>query len=382
MWGRGSEYLRTVTVNVTLYWTPFGWQIAMDEALLGAIEGFDVGDAYEFTRDGAMAFRLSNRMTTEHASILENLPMIRKVYTIAQDALQGCEPDPDGFGSTDDPNEILALLDRAKDLVGDRTMSWNPDIQLREGSVINYYYDETILVLQWKEHRNWTLVTFAEVIVKDGSQIRRVFADDEFQSFAWETPTEMSQRTNAVLGMTGDFYMYRPCGITVYQGKVYKDNPESLHHLFFTNSGEMLLTSAYEVKKGTAAQYVEENDVNFSLAFGPIIIEDGQALPMPDYLVGEFMDEYPRAAIGEVDPLHFIVMTVNREGPRENRTVTLPEAQKYILEKGVHKAYALDGGRTANMTINGELTNDPAYRKERTMSDMFYFASALPVDER
>ena len=34
------------------------------------------------------------------------------------------------------------------------------------------------------------------------------------------------------------------------------------------------------------------------------------------------------------------------------------------------------------MTFNGELTNDPKYRQERTMSDMFYFASAIPENER
>ena len=144
----------------------------------------------------------------------------------------------------------------------------------------------------------------------------------------------------------------------------------------------MLLTGSYEIAEEDVVSFVEDHDVNFSIAFGPIIIDNGEKLPMPNYLVGEFYEDYPRAAIGEVDPLHFIVMTVNEEGPRENQTVTLPEAQQYIWEKGVQRAYSLDGGKTANMTFNGELTNDPRYRQERTMSDMFYFASAVPENER
>ena len=142
------------------------------------------------------------------------------------------------------------------------------------------------------------------------------------------------------------------------------------------------MTKSYEIAEENVEAFVEENDVSFSLAFGPCIIENGEKLALPNYLVGEFYDDYPRAAIGEVDDLHFILMTVGKEGPRENQTVTLPEAVQYIYEKGVQKAYALDGGKTANMTFNGELTNDPRYREERTMSDMIYFASAIPEDER
>ena len=366
---RGGDHLREDTVDLTLCWTPFGWLILPDEALISALEGFALGEEEEELLNGRMTPRLVALMESTREDIVGSLPLIQKVYTIPQDVLVAPAPDPNGFGSTDDPNEVLKVIEQAKDLIGDRTLSWTPEIEIKPGSMINYYYDPSILVIQWKEFRNWSLVTFAEVIVKDGSQIRRVLAGNEY-------------RSNAVLGMTGDFYMYRAVGIMVYQGQVYRTDPVSLHHLFFTNSGEMLLTKSYELSAEEAESYVKEHDVNFSLAFGPVIIENGEKLPMPNYLVGEFYDDYPRAAIGEVDPLHFIVMTVGLEGPRENQTVTLPEAQQFIWEKGVHKAYTLDGGKTANMTFHGELTNDPRYREERTMSDMFYFATAIPEDER
>ena len=379
---RAGEYLVTDTVEMNLIWTPFGWRVVLDEALVKTLEGYDLGDEEIDIANAEIAARLSARLETERAEIVENLPFIEKVYTIAEDALMGCEPDPAAFGSTTDPNEVLAVIEKAENLIDGRTLSWSPDIEIKEGSTINYYYDESILVIQWKEFRNWSLATFAEVIVKDGSQIRRCIAGDEYRSFAWETPTEMSQRTNAVLGMSGDFYMFRAVGIMVYQGQVYRSDPVSLHHLFFTRSGDMLMTKSYEIAEENVEAFVEENDVSFSLAFGPCIIENGEKLALPNYLVGEFYDDYPRAAIGEVDDLHFILMTVGKEGPRENQTVTLPEAVQYIYEKGVQKAYALDGGKTANMTFNGELTNDPRYREERTMSDMIYFASAIPEDER
>ena len=176
--------------------------------------------------------------------------------------------------------------------------------------------------------------------------------------------------------------MFRQVGIVAYQGKVYRTDPSSMAHAFFTYDGEMILTKGHEVSQGNAKKFVQENNVNFSLAFGPVIIENYEVLPHPPYILGEFNDNYPRAAIGEVDPLHFIVMTAGRAEGTDDRTLTLAESTQFILEKNVHKAYNLDGGRTANMTMNGVLTTDPAFVFERTMSDMFYFASAVPESER
>lgn len=383
MLDRGAETQSSGTLELTMYWTPFGWKLRLDEPLLLALEGsaWDTADK-TLVRKGQAAQIVGQRLTEARTQILDGLPLIRKVYTIAEDALMGCEPDPAAFGSTTDPQEVLEVIRRAEPLLKGRSLSWNPDIAIKPGSSINYYYDESILAIQWKEFRNWSLVTYAEVVIADGSQIRRCIAGDSYRSFDWETPTEMSQRTNAVVAITGDFYMFRAVGIMVYQGQIYRDDPQSLHHLFVTRDGDLLMTKSWEVGAEDAAAFVEEHDVSFSLGFGPAIIENGEKLPLPNYLVGEFYDDYPRAAIGEVDDLHYILMTVGKEGPRENQTVTLPEAVDYILEKGVQTAYSLDGGRTANMTFHGELTNDPKYREERTMSDLIYFASAIPESER
>ena len=40
-------------------------------------------------------------------------------------------PDPNGFGSTADPNEVLAVIEKAKNLIGDRTLSWSPEIEIK-----------------------------------------------------------------------------------------------------------------------------------------------------------------------------------------------------------------------------------------------------------
>ena len=52
-----------------------------------------------------------------------------------------------------------------------------------------------------------------------------------------------------------------------------------------------------------------------------------------------------------------------------------------LCSLGVKTAYALDGGQTASLIMNGRLVNPVDFGEERTMSDIIYFATALPPGE-
>jgi exopolysaccharide biosynthesis protein len=41
-------------------------------------------------------------------------------------------------------------------------------------------------------------------------------------------------------------------------------------------------------------------------------------------------------------------------------------------------AYCLDGGQTATIVMNNELVNRPVYGQQRKISDIIYFATAVP----
>ena len=45
---------------------------------------------------------------------------------------------------------------------------------------------------------------------------------------------------------------------------------------------------------------------------------------------------------------------------------------------GAVQAYALDGGQTAVIVTNDELINRPSYGYQRLISDIIYFATAVP----
>lgn len=324
-----------------------------------------------------MAEKLNVYMNNAAADALSNLTYIKKLYTIPESDLVAPKPQAQ-FGSTYDPAEVQAVVDQAAELLDGQTLAWNPGIEFWDGEPIQYYYDETILAITWKEIINNNMVTFGEVKLAHGSQLRRALAGNTYGSSVEEYPTNMASNVNAVLAINGDFYNFRDLGITVYQREMYRHAPSKVDTAYFTADGDMIFSKRGELMdEAEARQFIEDNNVVFSTAFGPVMVENGEKVTTTQYPIGEIEKKYSRAAIGQRDELHYILMTVNYEGPCQY-TCTLAQATDYIHSKGVEKAYALDGGQTSSMVFNGELVNRVDWGNERTMSDIIYFASAVP----
>ena len=311
---------------------------------------------------------------------LGDLAYIRKVYKIDENALAGQKPNPANYGTTTDPAVVQQVIDSAADLLEGQSLAWDPNVDFYPGSQIEYYYDETILVIAWKELIDNRVCTFAEVKTADGSQVRRMIANNSYGSDVQLYPTDMAASANAVIAISGDFYTFRQLGITVYQRQLYRFAPKSVDTCFFTSTGDMLFSRAGEMSsQDEAQQFITDNDVTFAVAFGPVMVEDGQAVECSSYPIGEVNRTYSRTAIGMRDTRHYILMTVNYE---DNHSVsaTLNDATSFILTKGVVKAYALDGGQTSTMVMNGHTVNRPDWGNQRTQSDIIYFATALPEE--
>ena len=376
---KGGDYLHTVSVNVNLKLTPFGWKVQLNEALQNALEGYVLGDETVAVEDGALAQRLSARLNTAYGEITANLPLLHKAYEIPEDAVKA--PKPQGkFGSTFDMAEVQAVIEEAALLLDGQELAWNPDLNFWSEEPIRYYYDETILALTWKEIINGNMVTFGEVKFAHPSQLRRAVTGNRYDYGIDEYPTKLAQNVNAVLASAGDFYGFRDLGITVYQRKLYRHNPASVDTAYFTADGNMIFSKRGELmNRADAEQFIKDNDVLFAVAFGPVMVENGVPVHTSEYAIGEVNDRYSRAAIAQKDELHYMVMTVNFEGPCQ-KTCTLAQAVEYIAAKNVQQAYTLDGGQTASVVLGGRLVNRPDWGEERTMSDIIYFASAIPEE--
>ncbi|MBQ4313249.1 MAG: phosphodiester glycosidase family protein, partial [Clostridia bacterium] len=163
---------------------------------------------------------------------------------------------------------------------------------------------------------------------------------------------------------------------TVYREKEYPDF--SWDVLFIDDKGDFhIIQDRYVGKSKIMKKY---NIVN-SLHFGPSLVVDGKvSILSPASGCGNewnFEKVSPRTAIGQIGPLHYLMCVV--EG-RSSTSVgyTVYDMADLMLEMGCQQAYSLDGGKSATMIFGGETMNDVLWGGERVVSDIVYFATAIP----
>ena len=81
----------------------------------------------------------------------------------------------------------------------------------------------------------------------------------------------------------------------------------------------------------------------------------------------------PRTAIGQIGPLHYVVVVADGRQDGYSAGMTLPELQALFLELGAHTAMNLDGGGSAEMWFQGEVISQPSGGRERGVSDILFF---------
>ena len=321
------------------------------------------------------------RMTNRISDALDGVLSIEKVYWLSDDDQIAPEPDQSKYGTTTDPSSLGWLLEAAKEEFGLEETAFSTDVKLFPGSQIMYYMDETIFAITWKEMLDGGSYTFAEVKIAHPSQIRRFLAGGEYGSEIQLKTTQMAETVNAVVASSGDFYGHRRQGVIVYDGEVKRVNSTYLDTCYIDDKGDMLFTYRGELKTVEEAQkFVDDNNIRFSLAFGPVLIDHGESRRVSSYLVGEIDDEYPRAALCQKGELHYVVVTVNIEKGYQ-RTADLYKFARRVEELDVDMAYTLDGGQTAVIAMNDKLINNVMKGHQRNISDIFYFATALPDGE-
>ena len=297
-------------------------------------------------------------------------------YWISRRALAAPKPNPAHFHQTENPAALE--LSAAEALLQGQPLLFSPQVTLAPGTAVRWYLDETILAITWKQVLDGGVYTFSEVKIAHPSQFRRFLAGGEFGSEKLYVTTEMAKSVNAVLASSGDFYGYRQAGTLVYDGVVRRVDNGLVDTCYVDKNGDLRFGSREDDRsKEQAQQFVNRNEILFSLAFGPVLIQDGQVVTPDSYAVGEINDHYPRSALCQLGPLHYLLAVVNGEEDYP-QVPTIHRFARNLLDMGVKTAYALDGGQTAVIAMDGQLINAVLYGQQRPISDIIYFATAIP----
>lgn len=309
------------------------------------------------------------------------IPPYEAVYSLAEDTQVAPEPDQSKFGQVSDPKDMEPILKEAEYILDGQSLYFSTDTELFQGSVIRYYLDESIFAITWKEAHDQSVYTYSEVKIGHPSQLRRHLSDGAYASGKLYYPTEMAATVNAVVATSGDFYANRPVfGIVAYEGQVRRAVDDGYAETcYIDENGDMIFSYMKQLQNQENAQtFLDENKINFSLAFGPILVDNYEMVELPSvYGVGEIREEYARSALCQMDKLHYLAVVANWEGNQPDDP-TVARFQKVVAQTGCKMAYCLDGGQTATIVMNDELINRPAKGEQRRISDIIYFATAVP----
>lgn len=336
----------------------------------------------------------SNNMKGE---LLKDLTYIRKQYKIPEGDLVAPLAPSYNYGSTTDPQEVLAVIEEAREygLLENQGVIFNKNVDFYYDSTIEYYCDETLLVICWKELIENRIVSCMEVKIADGSQIRRKLAEDTYGSSQYVYATELAAQCNAVAAINADYYAFRDLGITVYDRRLYRfdegaysgtyDKYNATDTLFVNSSGDFIVSRMGEQStREDMEKFIRDSNIVFAIAFGPVLVDDWTQQWNEWYPIGEVDKEYSRAGIAQYDSLHYLYMTVSfADNPNEyHPRCTVNEFAAIMAGKDVRLGYCLDGGQTGEVVFNGKPYNHIDFGTERTVSDIIYFASAIPESER
>lgn len=303
------------------------------------------------------------------------------VYQILDPTGPAPMPNPEGYGEVQNPKELQWLLDEAQDLLEGQTLYFSTDVELLPDSTVNYYLDDTILAITWKQKVENTAFTFAEIKLLHPSQFRRYLSGEKFGSGKLSLTSEMAQSVNAVVGCSGDYYSYRRRGLSIADGKVEKFVTGLEDTCYINSEGDLILEREQGFADIEAVQaYADANDIQFSLSFGPILVKDGENICPKNYPLGEVKERYSRAAICQMGKLHYLYIAAGMDMDAYG-LMTMRTFSKHVAQTGCRQAYALDGGQTTTIVLNNEVINHVNYGSERRISDIIYFATAIPEGE-
>ncbi len=246
------------------------------------------------------------------------------------------------------------------------------------------YQDDTISVKCWKERikvGKYTITAnFAEVKIAHPTQLRTALAGGKYGTSKRIHASKMAAANNAVLAVNADFYNCRTDGLIIRQGTLYRSKPFNIDTLFIDSDGNLtVMRDRDAVKNG----FIKNNKIYQAIAFGPLLVEDGKAVKKSGTYNSVDCDpraKAPRTGIGQLGKLHYLLCTIDGRS-EESIGVTTNDFADIMASKNCTIAYNLDGGQSSVMVLNNKVYNVVSGGGERVMSDILYFASAVPESE-
>ncbi len=215
-----------------------------------------------------------------------------------------------------------------------------------------------------------------DVQTTDPAMLRTALAGDQVEG-PRESTSDIAARHNARLAINGDCYDFHASGIIIRNGTVIRSKKTSDRHMLTLDADGLLTVytdRGQEDGKALAQELLGKRVVQ-AWAFGPELVRDGKAVELKPFGLIPVRDNLrePRTAIGQIGPLHYVIIVVDGRSKGHSRGISLPDLQELFVRAGAQTAFNLDGGGSTTLYFNGEVINEPASGHQRAVSDILLF---------
>ena len=244
-----------------------------------------------------------------------------------------------------------------------------------EPGELSYRTDRMSVSIEQKQKDGMTYFV-CDIQLTDVSQLRTAFAGDSFTSGIYEAVSDIAGRYSPVLAINADFCRYHRNGVIIRNGELLRKQNITKHHLLIIDeNGDMSALTDRTGKQGLVAADLEAKNTWQTFEFGPVLVENGQAVALPKSFYVACADGYyePRTAIGQLGPLQYIVIVVDGRRSGYSTGASIPQLQQLFLDEGAQFAFNLDGGGSTTLYFLGEVVNMPSGGTERSVSDVIMF---------
>ena len=237
------------------------------------------------------------------------------------------------------------------------------------------YRDDTMIVEIQQVKQDNSIYHVAYVKLATASQLRTAVVGD-LNDDRTSPASTLAKSVNAVVAINGDFYAKVSGGYIVRQGETVRKKVSDNYDLLAIdeNADFHLILAGKDNQKTVLTELMQSHDIVNAFFFGPALVMDGAVRDIPtDYGWNPYGQE-PRAAIGQIGPLTYAVVTVDGR-IADSEGVTLPTLASFMAQIGCQQAYNLDGGNSSALIYHNQLLSIKDV-EERSIHDIIYFASA------
>lgn len=270
------------------------------------------------------------------------------------------------------PSDIVQVEDIKKQ---SSSASNNEDDNIKSEPVITEtrYKSNNISITITTLRRYETQVYVADIVLKDISYFQTAVANGTFGRNIKDTTSAMAKENDAIIAINGDYYGFHDRGYVLRNGYLYRETKHRSRDyddlaIYEDGRFEIFYESQYKAKEIADAGAVQ------IFSFGPGLVKNNKVIVGKNSEVTYALQSNPRTAIGEIEPLHY-VMVVSDGRTEESEGLTLYELAQVMEELGCKTAYNLDGGGSSTMWFMGRVVNCPTDGKksgERRISDIVY----------